>query len=304
VVTGEPRVEIFTDAGGSRIGVRTPAPEADIPPSPLVEIDVRRRQLGGSDVVEISTNNGTLIRDFYAFACSVADRLQVDGMPVVTAVEAALGAWAALLQRLALLDDQRQAGLMGELWLLRLLAESDGWPAAISAWKGTDAEEHDFSLPHADVEVKTTLSEKRLHIVGSLTQLVPTGSRPLYVLSVQLTGAGAGGGDSLTDAVRKSLRDVAADPESLRRLRTRLEHAGWVDDHAAHYRRPFTLRTPPQLVPVDDDCPAITPDALAGLGDDRLARIGQVAYRIDVTGLGHEFGSDAFHEVLPRRGDP
>jgi hypothetical protein len=44
------------------------------------------------------------------------------------------------------------------------------------------------------MEVKTTLSEKRMHIIGSLTQLVPTGSTPLFVLSLQLTGAGAGTG--------------------------------------------------------------------------------------------------------------
>lgn len=302
-VSGYPKVEIFTDTGGSRIGVRTPAPDENLPPSPLVEIDIRRRQLGDSDVVEVSTTNAALYRDFYAFACAVADRLQTDGMPAGQAVNASLDAWAALLQRLALLDDDHQTGLLGELWLLRFLADSIGWTTAISAWKGTDAEEHDFSLPHADIEVKTTRSESRVHVIGSATQLVPTGSTPLYVLSVQFTGAGAGAGESLADAVRAALDGAKPTADAHRQLCRRLKDAGWKDEHAMHYRRRYVLRTPPALVAVDDDCPVITPQTLAALGPDRLSRISQVAYRVDLTGLGHEQGTVVFNDILPSRGD-
>ena len=304
VVEGEPRVEIFTDAGGSRIGVRTPAAGSDVPPSPLVEIDIRRRHLGGGEVIEISTTNSALYRDFYAFACAVSDRLQIDGMPSTAAVDSALESWAALLQRLSLLNDERQTGLIGELWLLARLAHTMGWPGAVAAWKGSDAEEHDFSIAGADIEVKTTLSETRVHMIGSLTQLVPTGSTPLYVLSVQLTGAGAGAGRSLAEVVADVLAEAAtADTETRRSLRLRLRDSGWRDEHSEHYRRRFALRTPPALVPVDDNCPTITPTSLAALGADRLARLRQVAYRVDLTGLGHEEGTAPFDEVLPPGGD-
>lgn len=224
-------------------------------------------------------------------------------MPVGAAIESALAAWAALLQRLTLLNDERQAGLIGELWLLRRLGGVLGWSTAVEAWKGPDAEEHDFSLPAADVEVKTTLSERRVHMVGSLTQLAPTGSRPLFVLSLQLTGAGAGAGESLTDAIRHVQDSVAGEPEVTRRqLSQRLNDAGWRVDHARYYRRRFVLRAPAALVPVDDRCPAITPTTLTVLGPDRLARLGQVAYRADLTALGHEDGSPEFYAVLPARG--
>ena len=304
VVVGQPKVEIFTDAGGARIGVRTPSTDTDTPPSPLVEIDIRQRRMADDRFVEIATSNRNLYRDFYAFACAVADRLQVDALPVTAAVDSALQAWAALLQRLAVLDDERQAGLIGELWLLRRLADSSDWTTAVEAWKGSDAEEHDFSWAGTDMEVKTTLSEKRVHIIGSLTQLVPTGSIPLFVLSIQLTGAGAGTGQTITDAVSGALEQIAMEsPAVAGRLRVRLHDAGWREEHASHYRRRFALRSPPTLVPVDDTCPAITPATLSALGPDRLARVGQVAYRVDLTGLGHEDGSAQFLAVLPARGD-
>lgn len=303
VVAGQPKVEIFTDAGGSRIGVRTAATGAETPPSPLVEIDVSQRRVGDVDVVEVSTSNTALYRDFYAFACAVADRLQIDSMPAAAAVDSALEAWAALLQRLALLSDERQVGLTGELWLLRRLAAVRGWRTAAEAWKGSDAEEHDFSWTGADVEVKTTLSERRVHVIGSLTQLTPTGATPLFVLSLQLTGAGAGSGESLTDAVQEVLESVRAETHATRRwLHQRLYDAGWRTEHAPHYRRRFVLRTAPTLVPVDDRCPAITPATLSFLRPDKLARLGQVVYRVDLTGLGHEDGSSQFQAVLPVRG--
>lgn len=303
VVTGDPRVEIFTDADGSRIGVRTPATDTEIPPSPLVEIDIREHRVGGVDVVEISTTNAALYRDFHAFACAVADRLQLDGMPAGAAIDSALAAWAALLQRLALLNDERQVGLMGELWLLRRVGHVRGWRTAVEAWKGSDAEEHDFSWDGTDLEVKTTLSERRLHVIGSLTQLAPTNGRPLYILSLQLTGAGAGSGESLAEAVQDVANSVAGESESTRhRLREQLRHTGWRTEHARYYRRRFLPRTPPALVPVDDMCPPITPATLAGLGADRLARLGQVAYRVDLTGLGDEEGSSRFHSPLPAGG--
>src|SRR4051794_1366842 len=114
MVAGEPSVEIFTDAYGQRMGVRTPAETGELPPSPLVEIDIGVRRVDDLDFVEVSTANRALYRDFYAFACAVADRVQVDAMPPTRAINSAVDAWAALLERLALMSDERQAGLFGE----------------------------------------------------------------------------------------------------------------------------------------------------------------------------------------------
>jgi hypothetical protein len=137
-------------------------------------------------------------------------------------------------------------------------------------------------------------------MIGSLTQLQPTPARPLFLLSVQFTDAGAGPGESLTEGVR----DVERLSQNERVLvvqgiATGLRSAGWQPDHGAHYRRRFRLRTPAQLIPVEGNFPAIVPDTLRHIGSGRLNRISQVAYRIDVTGLGHADGEPAFLTVLP-----
>lgn len=299
LLSGNPRVEIFTDAGGARIGVRTPHESADVPPSQLVEIDIHSRMIGGARQLEVSTSNTSLYADFYAFACAVADRIQLQELPPQAAVEDALAAWSSLLQRVSLLTPEQQTGLMGELWLLKRLGQSIGWVQAIEAWKGPGSEEHDFSVHAVDIEVKSTLSERRHHVIGSLTQLVPTGSRPLYVLSIQFTGAGAGSGTSLAEAVEGVQRSARAHSAHVAvRLNSQLEASGWRHDSADHYTSRFELRTTPALIPVDDNFPALTPATLASLGPENRQRLLQVSYRVDLSDLGYLDGSPQFLDVI------
>lgn len=300
-IAGEPQVELFTDPQGSRIGFRTPSLGVALPPSPLTEIDIETVTFSdGEPVIEVSTRNRPLYRDFYALSCAVADRLQVDHLPIDRAITDALEAWAALLEQLVVLSIEKQLGLLGELWVLERIGDATGFDRAITAWKGADAEEHDFSLAAVDLEVKTTSSERRLHMISGLSQLVPNPGRPLNLVSIQLTGAGAGEGWTLADRVEElgsRIRAYGANVEDT--FRARLVQAGWQDSHAAHYRRRFALRSDPVLVPVDDACPAIVPSTLDSLGADRLSRVVHVAYRIDVTGLGFPDGSPEFLATLP-----
>ena len=298
-VKGTPRVEIFTDANGTRIGLRTPDQSTEAGPSQLVEIEIRKRTIGGVEYLEVSTTNDALYADFYAFACAVADRIQLQNLGARLAVDSALEAWSSLLERIALLTENRQTGLMGELWLIGRLGNSIGWPAALEAWKGWDDEEHDFSLEQVDIEVKTTLSEQRAHMIGSLNQLMPLDDRPLYVLSLQFTGTGGGPGRSLSDTVSQLREKITRNsPESLRQLNEKLKRQGWVDSYAAHYGKKFTLRSSPSLIPIDETFPAITNDSLSSLGPEKLSRLLQVSYRVEVSNLGYPSGSDEFVEIL------
>jgi hypothetical protein len=298
-VIGEPRVEIFTDPGGSRIGIRIfsnePAPSA-----PLAEMDIHRTVVGGHKTIEISTANTRLYREFYAFACAVADQVQIASLPPAQAVESALASWAALLERLAILSQERQTGLLGELWTVERLAVGQGWEQALLSWKGPDTEEHDFSLAAADVEVKTTVSERRIHMIGSLTQLLPKPGRLLYILSLQYTRAGLAPGKTLTEAVAYLQGAISAQaPMYSSLLEARLQRAGWCPEHGPYYRTRWSVRRAAQLIPVDDACPSIVPDTLASLGPSRRSRIVQLSYRVDLEGLGCEDGSPEFHRILP-----
>ena len=298
-VAGEPQVEIFTDPGGSRIGVRIFSGET-VPDTPLAEMDIRRTVVDWEKATEISTTNSRLYREFYAFACAVANGVQVASLPPARAVDSALASWAALLERLAILSPERQTGLLGELWMLERLAGAQGWDQALRSWQGPDAEEHDFSLAEVDIEVKTTVSERRVHMIGSLTQLLAKPGRPLCILSLQFTQSGLGPGKTLTQVVTDiraaaGAKSAALEPE----LDARLQHVGWRQEHAPYYRRRWSPRSPARLIAVDETCPSIVPTTLASLGASRLARIVQLSYRIDLEGLGSGDGSPEFLQILP-----
>jgi hypothetical protein len=232
--------------------------------------------------------------------CAIADRVQLDSQPVDQAIAETLQSWTALLRRRSLLTEETQLGLLGELLFLRRLAEKQGWLNATEAWRGPDSEEHDFSLPRVDVEVKTTKSETRVHHIASLTQLVPKMQRPLILLSVQLT-LGAGGRDSfsLADVVRRVVSTATeANRATGEAIRERIRGFGWGDNDAVFYDERYQLRAPLAAIPVDASCPAIVPTTLNALAPDTLARIGRVSYLVNVEGLGVLDGEHQFEKLL------
>lgn len=298
-VVGSPRVEIFTDPGGARIGVRVFSDDP-VPPTRLVEMDIRGTVVQGRRATEASTGNRRLYREFYAFACAVADGVQISHLSPARAVDSALASWARLLERQEILSPERQTGLLGELWTVERLAAAHGWEAALRSWNGPDAEEHDFALQIADIEVKTTVSERRAHMIGSLTQLLAKPGRPLYILSLQYTRAGMGAGKTLTGTVVGVQAAVLAQlPPLMPALEAKLDRSGWREEHGPHYLTRWTPRNAARLVAVDEACPAIVPATLSSLGTTRLSRVLQVAYRVDLEGLGVEDGSAEFCQVMP-----
>lgn len=295
-IAGHPRVDAVIDAGGARVGVRIHGLTTALPTSPLSEITIHHGKAEGGAFVDVATSNPDLFPDFYAFCCAVADRVQLDQRGPEDAISETLAAWAALLRRIALLSEEHQVGLIGELWFLREVAARLGWAAALDAWKGPRSEEHDFVLPLVDVEVKTTTKERRVHQIGSLKQLEPKLNRPLFILSVQLTAASAAaGGMALPGWIAQIEGEAQAAERGLSGiLHRQLFTRGWRPEHSLHYLSSFALRSEATAVPVDERCPAVVSAVLAGLGADRLARLERVSYGINLEGLGilsthHEF---------------
>jgi hypothetical protein len=154
-----------------------------------------------------------------------------------------------------------------------------GVERAIKAWTGSERAEHDFAIPHTDLEVKTTAGEKRVHWISGLGQLSPTPGRDLHLVSLQITDAGAGPGESLTVLAR---RIIGASQGRETVVLERLRQAGWDDTSPNLPVRPWRLRSDPLTVHVSQ-VPALTTQSLGGLVD--IARLEDVRYRIDVTGL-------------------
>lgn len=220
----------------------------------------------------------------YVLIESIVDQLE-NGASFRHAVSESLSGLKNLLAGRRRLSEAKEAGLIGELLVLGHAIQRNGEDAALDAWLGPLAEEHDFGFDDFDVEVKTTRSEARSHIIGSETQLQPTQGRVLYLISIQITLAGAAAGGFTLSELIASIR---SELDSSRRVfDMALKGLGWTDADADLYLTKFQLRTTPRSYAVDLEFPAIT-----GLRLDQVVPqrgfVSAVSYRVDVSHLPHE----------------
>lgn len=203
------------------------------------------------------------------------------GTSYATALDHALEDFRDLLRRKRRMSEAQETGLHGELLVLDHLIDTIGAAAAVEAWVGPASEEHDFVLAGYDMEVKTTTSEARRHVIHGPGQLLPRLGVPLWLVSIQLTRAGGGQGLSLTDLVRRVLgRLGSARP----RVREEIDRVGWREEDADLYSERRTLRSVPRSYRVDDEFPAVTPAVLAA-GVANASLISDLRYTVDVGGL-------------------
>lgn len=249
------------------------------PRSPLAAVRIDRVLHTGRRMARVTTSEPELLRDFHDLVLAVADRIVMDGQGLERAFDETVHGWSALLGRPRGLSLVKRLGLHGELAVLVRTAETIGWRAALDSWVGPTGEEHDFAFASADLEVKTTASERRRHTIHGLGQLMETAGRPLWFASYRLTRGGAGG-RTLADSVKAARAAAAAENIALgRRLDGLLEAAGWDADQPDDERwtprdSPLVLRAP--------DMPRLTMDDLP---DGAVGRIDTVNYAVDVTGL-------------------
>ncbi|NVJ19161.1 PD-(D/E)XK motif protein [Myxococcus sp. AM010] len=297
---GSPDVELFVDADASRLGLRTVAPAGKVElSSPLAAIEVGLRLVRGNRVVEVSTRTVALHQQFYAFMVDIADRIQLGGRPPAAAIAEALDDWNALLLEASVMSVEAQTGLFGELWCLERLHRSEG-AEAVDAWVGPLGEPHDFRRGDVEIEVKTTRSAERVHVISGLHQLEPSIGRALFLLSLQAEPAGARSGETLPERVARLRALLSAVPGPAAKFDRLLVRTGYRDEDAPHYRRRLRLRTPPLLVPVDHRCPKLVSEHVRmALGESLAARLSDVRYRVRLSGLGFEDGTPDFLTLLP-----
>ena len=197
--------------------------------------------------------------DVYAVLCGILDRIQLEHQQFGAAVIGVLASLRHLLVAGARLTRDQQVGLLGELLTLVSAVAWTGEATAVRAWRGQAHEEHDFGFPDIDVEVKTTTSETRRHLISGVGQLTPQALSPVP-LSIQLTAAGAQPGLTLPLLVERARQVNAA---SLALIDRALGAAGYKDEDAASYQAAWVLRSAPRFFIVDDRFPAITPLRLA-----------------------------------------
>jgi hypothetical protein len=219
--------------------------------------------------------------EVYAILCTIADRVHNDQTPFHRAITEALDSFDETLALRNSLSLEKQVGLFGELLTLKAMIRHMEPIEALERWRGPKGEQHDFSLPQTDVEVKTTTSERREHQISSIGQLDSMPDRSLLLLSVQITHATSSEGQTLPALVTE-IRELAA--TQIEGFNSALAKAGYRDKESDLYTSNWILRSEPSFYSVDDDFPAIT-QARLGAAVSSSERIRDLHYRIDLTGL-------------------
>jgi len=244
----------------------------------------------GTDVVHREGRNWAVIRvsgaRFFSEALpllsSVSDLVQLEHRTFAEAVRASLATYHDLLEAHGQMSISHEIGLYGELLAVEHLIRTIGPTSAFTAWRGAQSEEHDVGLDEGDVEIKTTTSEERRHWIGSVTQLQPSPDRPLWLLSIQLTGAGAEAARRLPDVV-DAIQDAL--PSALHApFGARLTQAGYGADQTRDTYRLLRLRSRPRCFLVDDAFPRISPEMLVA-GGVAVERIPDVSYTVMLDGM-------------------
>jgi hypothetical protein len=262
-------------------------------------IKVSRIDHGGENLLKIGTDRSELIGPVLTLLCDIADRIQLDGQETSVAVNETIDRWRGLLTSTPMLSGEAERGLLGELWLLERLIASRG-PEALDTWHGPLGELHDFSMGQHGIEVKTTLSRERIHVVSNLQQLEPSEGTNLFVLSLQLRPDGTAGSPTLPEAIDLIAEQLRTDQTRAAKFADLVRRVGYDEKHRSRFASRYRLRTKPVLVRVDERFPAITRVNLAAfLGGEVSGRVVDVEYTISLDQLGHEDGSHDFLQLIP-----
>jgi hypothetical protein len=300
-IPGHPAAELNFDPVTALLSLVIDHPSRRLPGIEPLELTLAveaRRDLPPR--LRVGTRDRNLFRYFYDFCAEIIDKTRSAQVDVAVAIDGVWGAWVQLLDRDAVLSQEKQVGLLGELWLLDRLASRHGWAIALTQWHSTANAEHDFALAHLDIEVKSTTSKARVHVIGSPSQLEPAAGRPLFLLSTQLTKAPplAEGSFSLAGEVSRLAASIP-DLELRGRFHERLRSIDYRSEHERHYGETYCHRSAPVLIEVNDSFPRITNAHLSPLPGNLAARLRELIYRVDVSGLGYPEPSPQFQTVLP-----
>jgi hypothetical protein len=262
--------------------------EVEIPPSLFAEIELALSYEDEHPVLEVSVSRRELFPAFHQLAVLIARKYENPQATAIGAFQEAIDSWQALMQKKPLLSEDQQLGLFGELAALEGFIQRDG-PKALECWTAyavDKSERHDFRIGTAEIEVKSTRSRKRLHVIHGLTQMAASPGRDLYVLSLKFEHGG-NSGTSLFDRVKVVRRLLKDDARFTQSFEEKLLAANYRDSDSIYYSTKLITADHPRLIPVDDQFPRITASLLEnGLSANVISRIGEVVYRVDLDGLG------------------
>ena len=183
--------------------------------------------------------------------------------------------WQAFMARTHRpLSPEAQIGLFGELWMLRLLADSSLGAGALDCWQGPLRAAQDFHVRGGAIEVKSTVrAGSFLARINSIEQL--DGDKAHIFLSAFRVQENVDG-ISLIDLVSE-LRERFGRAGVQRGFEALLMVMGYLDEHAPLYGRALTLKDA-RALRAGGDLPRLTRSSLP-------AAIRSAAYVLDLDAL-------------------
>jgi Putative PD-(D/E)XK family member, (DUF4420) len=283
-IKGDPACWLQLDPGRALIALVTlhGTPEPDV--ASLKNVGFRTFASGGLDLAEITVRVEGNIHGPYGLLATIADELQIGKTPLAGAVASGVARHRDMLAARGALAAEQEIGLFGELLFLKFLIHQIGAGPAVAAWQGTFSEEHDFAFGAIHIEVKTTIRERRVHVIHGLTQLVPLHGVPLSLLSIQLTRSSPAGGRSLPQIVAQTRSIAGGHHVTIDKM---LNRFGWHAEDADLYPTYWVLRSRPRAYAVTGDFPVMTPDIIGPVVAN-FGLLSEVTYRVDLTDLGYD----------------
>lgn len=282
VIEGSPPLTLFIHPAVPEIGIRAGVSGVPIG-NRQIHRGVRSRTVhAGGQCDEVVVVDESNFKEGYALLCTIADRVQLDGFSLSDAVRSTSRNMSRLLASDMDLTREAELGLFGELCVLKGAVRSMGPTLAVGSWLGQAKEEHDFRTTDADLEVKTTASDRRRHRISSASQLEPSKNRQLWLVSIQLTAAPAGIGKTVGGLHEEV--GLLFDGSDRDYFDEQIEKGGWTPAQLARSDRRWSARSDPRAFLVGDQFPRLTPSMLQSAGA-MLARISEISYTIDLDGF-------------------
>ena len=296
-VDGAKGLSLFVAPSGTSIGLRIPIDkEVEIHSGLRKLISGQIAMVLGKRVIELSTDRAELFHSFYLLAYAIAELVETHNLDPIAAIDEAFECLGLLLVERSLLSEQVRIGLFGELCFLSALLTAQGI-SGFAAWLGPRNERHDFRFGENEFEVKTTIGNRRRHIIHGLAQLEPSPGKKLFIVSLHLERAGPGAGQSLPEKISAVRQQASAQGKVLDGY---VEGLGSRLADAVFYVERYQFRAAAVLIPVVADCPRITSEIVSQTLDPKVtARLHAVSYEIDVEGIGHDDDTAAFKACLP-----
>ncbi|MFN4140507.1 PD-(D/E)XK motif protein [Aestuariivirga sp.] len=183
------------------------------------------------------------------------------------------------------LSPDAQVGLMGELWMLRLLMESPLGVGALDCWHGPLRAAQDFHVRAGAIEVKSTVRTGAfLARINSIEQL-DSERTPVFLCAMRFEESTEG--TSLVDLVT-ALRGRFTEAGTVRGFEALLMVMGYLDEHSSLYGRSLVLKDARAFLS-DGNMPRLTRAALP-------AAVRSAAYVVDLDAV--EVPAVAIPDVL------